>query len=113
MHRPSNKQSKKSGNWISIDYDVNDFTTFNAGDNTYSVNTYSLSLKPIDFDFNSINNWRWEGTWQEKSELERKEIFVICRKGSDSDITFSDDFPNAFREEAEKEILRILRIFNY
>jgi hypothetical protein len=113
MHIPSKKQPLKSGNWIRIDYDVNDFTTYNPNDSSYSVNTYSLSLKPTgDFNFNSINDWRWEGTWIEKQEEENKEIYVTCRKGSDSDITFSEDFPYNFKEEAEREIRRILKRYN-
>lgn len=105
MYRPSNKQPKKSGNWIQIDYDIRDYSDHTAV-------THSLSLKPTDFDYNSINDWRWDGNWKEQKETDEKNIFVTCRKGSTSDITFSEDFPSAFKRETEKEIERILHPFN-
>ena len=100
MHIPSKKQSRHTGNFISIDYTNNNYAKGTAID-------LSLSLKPTSFDFNAIEPWRWEG-----KDWNGIDIFVTCNKGTTSDVFFSDDFPWTFKEEAKKEIERILKKFN-
>ncbi len=100
MFIPSKKQSKKSGNWISIDYTIHDYKSGTAHD-------ASLNLQPTNFDFNTIEDWRWEG-----KDWDNNDIFITCRKGSTNSLTFSENYPNTFKDQTIEEIKRILGIFN-